>query len=250
MAINEGPYGTPVGPGLFGLLHDHLTSWKLDLDVLGTQNRFRTTKIKAAPMEDVMPGRRPGWASTRNMPYIKYADRQTVEAEGADAALKYDPATPSIWEFTKEGEYNSWGVPRGYKIVLAGAIAHQILPDDHPYLGAAGFTKYNVAITQRKETEPRSMSTIDKYDPGNAMVDMTSFIDGDSLLDEDLVAWVSLGVMHLPNAEDIPVITNFGTSIIVKPNNYFDENPAFDLQLKDFDRRPCAPEVVDPEYQG
>jgi Cu2+-containing amine oxidase len=44
-----------------------------------------------------------------------------------------------------------------------------------------------------------------------------AFIDGDSIEDEDLVAWVTLAKEHLPRNEDIPLIRNMGTYFDLVP---------------------------------
>ena len=45
---------------------------------------------------------------------------------------------------------------------------------------------------------------------------------------QDLVAWVTLGTMHVPRAEDIPIThtTGITQSIFVLPFNYFDIDPS------------------------
>ena len=56
-------------------------------------------------------------------------------------------------------------------------------------------------------------------------------MDGDNLLDEDLVMWAAVGVFHLPHAEDFPntATTGNGGSIWLRPYNYFDQDPSLDL---------------------
>lgn len=45
---------------------------------------------------------------------------------------------------------------------------------------------------------------------------------------QDLVAWITTGFLHIPHAEDIPntVTVGNGGSIILRPHNYFDEDPS------------------------
>ena len=42
----------------------------------------------------------------------------------------------------------------------------------------------------------------------------------------DLVAWVMIGLQHVPRAEDIPLIYNMYANFFIKPWNYFDQNEA------------------------
>ena len=42
----------------------------------------------------------------------------------------------------------------------------------------------------------------------NPVISLAQFQeDNDSIVDEDLVSWITLGVNHIPTAEDIPVTT-------------------------------------------
>jgi len=51
-------------------------------------------------------------------------------------------------------------------------------------------------------------------DPYTPLVSLQNFqSDDESIVDEDLVAWVTLGVHHLPTAEDIPVTTTGQSSV-------------------------------------
>ena len=52
----------------------------------------------------------------------------------------------------------------------------------------------------------------------------TYLADRESLRGEDIVAWVTIGKEHLPRTEDVPLITNFGTSFLLWPWNVFDKN--------------------------
>lgn len=52
---------------------------------------------------------------------------------------------------------------------------HQLLPDNHPLTMAMGWTKYSLAITKRKESEPRSCTGL--YDMNIPQNPVTSFKD-------------------------------------------------------------------------
>ena len=64
------------------------------------------------------------------------------------------------------------------------------------------------------------------YDP---VVDLQRFFtDNESIVDEDLVAWVTTGLMHVSPSEDIPntaVVVN-SASFYPQPYNFFDEDPS------------------------
>ena len=53
-------------------------------------------------------------------------------------------------------------------------------------------------------------------------------LDNDSIINEDLVAWVTIGMMHVPHSEDIPNTATAANvvSFFIRPFNYFDEDPS------------------------
>lgn len=43
---------------------------------------------------------------------------------------------------------------------------------------------------------------------------------GESIVMEDLVAWVTIGVQHVPRSEDVPLISNFGANFFIKVSGW------------------------------
>lgn len=91
----------------------------------------------------------------------------------------------------------------------------------------ASFTKYQIGVTQFKDTENYLTSPFCIYNPGGCPLTFDDYLDGDNLVEEDLVIWASIGMMHLPGAEDAPSTESIGHtgSILIRPHNYFDEDP-------------------------
>lgn len=62
----------------------------------------------------------------------------------------------------------------------------------------ANWARYlNLAVSCRKEMEPSSSSMCNLHLLGAPMVDFHKFFDGESLTQEDLVAWINVGMHHL-----------------------------------------------------
>ena len=71
----------------------------------------------------------------------------------------------------------------------------QLLPPSHPLIQAGAWTRYHLAVTRRKDSEPRSVaSRYDTYVPGKPFVSLDDFIDGRPHLLLDLVSCVSKSV--------------------------------------------------------
>ena len=50
-----------------------------------------------------------------------------------------------------------------------------------------------------------------------------------NLVDADVVLWYTMGLLHIPRPEDYPVMPVEYTGFTLKPNGFFDRNPALDL---------------------
>ena len=64
-------------------------------------------------------------------------------------------------------------------------------------LNNANWARYNLAVSLRKDTEPSSSSMWNMHLPGAPVVDFHKFFDGENLTQQDLVAWINVGMHHL-----------------------------------------------------
>jgi len=239
---SDAPFGTRVHKHSFATLHDHLSGWKVDLDVLGTKNSIQREIVKVGTWEEALESAAVDETSAplwHDSPVVKYVERRRVSREFG--FLIRDPGTV-VHAFINEDFTNSWGLPRGYAI-LHGLTTRQLLPDTHPFTKAAAWTKYHLAVTRRKETETFSHTAVyDTVAPGKPVTSLDYYIDDEKIVDKDLVAWVMMGVVHVPRSEDVPLISNFGTQFFIKPWNYYDELVAMDMgSAESFDA--CYPNV-------
>lgn len=226
--INDLPFGTRVHQYTFANLHDHLSGWKIDLDVLGTKNSVSRHQVKVGTWEEALKkvnltAKPPPWHAS---PVVKYVDSEALTKEFGYVCLH--PAT-TVHTIVNEANTNRWGQPRGYA-VINGLTSTQLLPDSHPFTKAAAWTKYHLAVTKRKEEEPNGHAGLyDMNIPAKPITSLDDFLDGESIVGEDLVAWVMMGVQHVPRSEDVPLISNFGTTFFIKPWNYFEELKSMDI---------------------
>jgi len=105
------------------------------------------------------------------------------------------------------------------------------IPDDHVTMatGAGSFSKQFMAVTKYKETEAGLSGDYDLNRLADPQVSLDNYIDGENILQEDLVAWISLATIHLPHSEDMPMVNNMKHGVTLEPWNFFDENPTMDM---------------------
>jgi len=218
----EEKFSTIVRPDLAGPVHSHTVAWKVDFDLAGaTTNAFRTTRVGTMPVE----------LDGNSQQISKYLDHQYVEKEGVGhSTFVADPRHPGQWSVVDRSAVSAAGNPRGYAVTLSTFATTQVLPDDHPFVRAMPFTKYHVAVTKYHDDEYRVTTPYVQYDgeesTGKAQ-DLDRFLaDGESLLDEDLVVWISVGKEHIVRQEDLPLVSNFGVGFSLQPWNFFEQNMA------------------------
>ncbi|KAJ3101106.1 hypothetical protein HDU97_001631 [Phlyctochytrium planicorne] len=220
---DEVNYGGRIHTFSMGSLHDHILNYKIDLDVAGTKNSFETVavEVEKAQYPWILPGQ--DLVQKRlvhNIPKTEF---------GLETLSFSDFGTH--WKFINQDKKNKWGNNRGYRIIAANPIRN-IVDGNTGSLKNAQWSKYFIAVTQRKEDEQTASDLYNHHLPVRPPVEFDKFINGESIVQEDIVAWVNLGNHHIPRAEDAPVTltSSSRSSIILTPFNYFDEMASRDLK--------------------
>ena len=66
---------------------------------------------------------------------------------------------------------------------------------------------------------------------GTGAVGVVAWVgDGsESVENEDVVVWHTFGLTHVPAPEDFPIMPAEPVSLLLRPRNFFDRNPALDV---------------------
>ena len=215
---NVEQYGYPLNNFLTSTVHNHILNYKVDFDVGGWKNSYQEIEVG---IENIthrwIPGRR------RVQMVLK---RDTKKTE-RDATYKFNFDTPKYLNFYNQDKKNKHGVNKGYRIQFEG-ISKQLYPEDWYVNPTASWSLYQLAVTKHKESEQRSSSLFNQNGATDPHVDFNRFIGNESIVKEDLVAWASIGMIHIPHSEDIPNTATAGSSasFYIRPFNYFDEDPS------------------------
>lgn len=210
-------FGNRVGEHTLGTMHNHLINYKVDLDVGGTKNSLEALDMA---YESVQAPWSPEHQIQRPV-----LTRQSLDKE-EKAAFLHDDKVPRYLYFTTSRE-NHWGHKRSYRIQII-SFAGEHLPEASTMERAVSWGRYKLAVTKWKEEEPTSTSIYNQNDPWDPLVVFADFINNETITSEDLVAWISVGFLHVPHAEDIPntVTVGNGVGFILRPYNYFDSDPS------------------------
>lgn len=224
------PFGYKIGSFLTGPLHDHTFGFKVDLDIVDSNNNFELIRWKVGNISEAVNSYR---QVNVTPPYFffnqtRYIEWETLEREDK---LKLDLENQAFWTVVNNGQRNAWNVSRGYRIMTM-ATGTQNLDDTFPMMPSVAFTKYQCHITKRKENEPY-LKPIYKYtnkkNSGNIKRYLQDMVDGESIDNEDLVTWLSVGFLHIPTSEDVPITSRVETGFVLKPFNFFENTMTYDI---------------------
>ncbi|XP_013403897.1 amiloride-sensitive amine oxidase [copper-containing]-like [Lingula anatina] len=221
----ESPYGNFINRefGILANLHHHLFNFKFDLDIRGQLNRFETWDITLENRTNPLaPGKR--WYQTKM--------NRTLRKTEKEALVSYIFEEPKYYVICNQKAYNSVGYPKGYRI-FSNSFSKQLLPEGWQAENGFSWSRYQVAVTKFKDNEDTTASLYGQAEPYCPVRKFEKFYsDNENIVDRDLVAWVSLGLQHIPVMEDIPVTTTPGKqlSVVLAPLNYFDEDPTLTSQ--------------------
>ncbi|GKT48763.1 membrane primary amine oxidase [Colletotrichum spaethianum] len=148
--------------------------------------------------------------------------RSFIESEN-ESRINWDSTTQVLVVNTDTP--NQWGEYRGYRVMPNSGTAHLTVLNSSTLMNAARWAEYDVQVTRQKDTEPSSAHPYNSQDVNDPPVNFERFFDDrESLMQEDLVLWLNLGMHHVPHTGDLPntVFTTAHSGITFMPSNYFD----------------------------
>lgn len=163
-----------------------------------------------------------------NVSFLPQVIRRREKNTEKQALYKMNFDHPKYLNFYNEQRRSGTGTHPGYRIQLNSALK-ELYPESLPFIRSAKWSLHQMVVTKYKETETCSSSMFNQADPYDPEVDFEKFYaDDESIVKEDLVAWVTIGVMHVPHAEDVPNTATAGNtaSFFLRPYNYFEEDPS------------------------
>ncbi len=206
----------PVAAGLVAPFHSHHFNFRLDLDIDGQSNTFVLGKLKERPA----PGPRKSiWTLTE----------RAIENE-SEGQLDHGH---DQWKVVNEGRRNALGERVGYTLHSHNSVEPLLAEADYQ---RAGFVAHNLWITAFDADERYAAGDTPNQHPGAP--GLPQYVrNNQSLVNRDIVLWVTIGHHHVTQAEDWPVLSGEKLSFELKPSNFFDRNPALDLRRAPFEVR-------------
>ncbi|KAH8714642.1 copper amine oxidase [Ilyonectria robusta] len=220
---DEGKWGPRIAETIAGTLHTHVMNFKVDFDLLGTDNTFLKTEIV---VKNVTQPWFPEHGEFEMMGY------EFTELQTEDEGLLGVPANgQTMYTVINKDKVNKWGVPRGYRIVPGLSNVHLASMKSPFFLKSAEFAKQAFAVSRQKDSEHSSSAALNQNAPAAPLVEFWKFFDGEPLVQEDLVVWANLGMHHYTRSEDIPntIMLEAHSNIMFAPQNWGDTEGTVDL---------------------
>ncbi|MGY6655499.1 primary-amine oxidase [Amycolatopsis sp. TRM77291] len=209
-------HATPIAENLAATYHQHLFSFRLDMEVDGWQNSVYQNDVSAPPVSPSNPnGNAIGLT-------------KTLIAREQDGDGLTNPQTARNWTVVNPNKRNKWGMPVGYKLLPGWASDTLIAQEPSLMVKRAGFATKNVWVTPYSPTEVRSAGEHPNADLSGAGLPAWTAANR-SVENTDIVLWHTVGVTHIPRSEDWPVMPTEVASFMLVPTNFFDRNPALDV---------------------
>ena len=217
-AVHEGErpkHGAMVAPLLYAPNHQHFFNVRLDMGLDGINNTVQQLDVVADPINESNP--------YENAFHLQATDLQTEKQAMSHLSLE----TGRAWKIVNPSVQNATGEPVGYKF-FPGDNAFPFASPDAWWRKRAGFVNHHVWVTSYREDEKYAAGDYPNQSCGGEGLPKWTAADR-PIANTDIVFWYTFGHTHIPRPEDCPVMPTTYIGFLLKPNGFFDENPANDV---------------------
>ncbi|MFO0969517.1 MAG: primary-amine oxidase [Gemmataceae bacterium] len=208
-------YGVLVAPQVYAPNHQHFFNVRLDLDLDGGGNSVYQVDVVADP-----PG-------PKNPFENAFSAKATLLETEAQAKANLNLETARNWRIVNPNVKNAVGEPVAYKF-LPGDNSVPYATKNAWWRKRAGFVDHHVWVTPFKAEEKHAAGDYpNQSHGGDGLPRWTS--ENRPIVNTDVVLWYTFGHTHLPRPEDYPVMPAAYIGFLLKPQGFFDLNPANDV---------------------
>ena len=216
--VHEGEkpiHGGMIAPLLYAPNHQHFFNVRLDVGIDGINNTVQQLDAVADPLDEAN--------SFENAFHLQATDLKTELQSLAHLKLE----TGRTWKFINPNVKNAVGQPVGYKF-FPGDNAFPLASPNAWWRKRARFVDYHVWVTPYRPEEKFAAGDYPNQSRGGDGLSSWTAADRD-IENTDVVFWYTFGHTHIPRPEDYPVMPTAYIGFLLKPNGFFDENPANDV---------------------
>jgi primary-amine oxidase len=208
-------FGTEVAPRLNAPFHQHIFVARLDPCVDGEANSVYEVNTLSLPR------------GPENPHGNAFRAEETLLGDERSARRAVSGATARFWKIANTRVRNRLGGPVGYRLV-AGENCPPFVQPDATVMKRAGFAAHQLWVTPYDPAERFPAGEYPNQHPtGDGLPLWTA--RNRSVTDTSVVVWYVFGHNHVPRPEDWPVMPVSTLGFTLKPDGFFDHNPAMDV---------------------
>ncbi|KAF1836803.1 amine oxidase catalytic domain-containing protein [Decorospora gaudefroyi] len=216
---NEPEYGFHIHDYLSGSLHDHTLTFKADFDINGTANSVQ--KVEFVPTSTTYP-----WS--QGVIHNTFKANRSFVANESESCINWHDNDNVMYAVVNKDTPNRFGEYPGYRMKRSAGTIRLTQTNSTNIRKTGAYATHDFYVTQQKDSEPRAADAYNQYEPEDPLVDFETFLDGESLEQEDLVLWFNLGMHHMPHTGDLPVtmFSSAHSGMRFEPFNYLEGDPS------------------------
>jgi primary-amine oxidase len=211
----EYKYGGMIAEGLGGPSHQHFFCARMHMMVDGEGNSVTEHEYHPRP-----------WGTDNPYGNVFDVTGRTLSRE-LDACREADGKTGRFWKVINPNRKNAVGKHPGYKLVAQPSPV-LLAQAESSIDRRGGFASKHLWVTPFAEEEKYATGNYPNQHGGGDGLP-TWVKQNRSIENTDLVVWHSFGHSHVCKPEDFPIMPVEYAGFMLKPNNFFAQNPAMDL---------------------
>ncbi|HTU21222.1 MAG TPA: primary-amine oxidase [Gemmataceae bacterium] len=208
-------YGTEVAPQLNAPYHQHFFCARLDMNIDGPCNCVQEVNTVGRP-------------TGPENPYSNaFVTEITPLRREAEAQRTVNTAAARFWRVVNPQSKNSLGQPVAYRLV-PGETCVLFADGSSAVLRRAGFLTKHLWVTPYQTSERFPAGDYPNQNPGGDGLPRWTAANR-SIENTNVVLWYTFGHNHIPRPEDWPVMPVSCIGFSLRPDGFFDSNPALDV---------------------
>jgi primary-amine oxidase len=195
--------------------HQHFFNFRLDFDVDGPSNSVHEMNTRARP------------AGAGNPSLNGMIMEETQLRTEAEAQRRMNMESARTWSIVNPGAQNALGQHTSY-ILVPGVNSLPYVASTSSVRRRAAFISQHFWATRYNAAEMYAAGAYPNQSLGGAGLPKW-VANNESLSNQDVVVWYTMGVTHIPRPEEWPImsVTHVGFKMI--PGGFFSRNPALDV---------------------
>jgi primary-amine oxidase len=195
--------------------HQHFFNFRLDLDVDGPANSVHEMNTRA------------GAAGTSNPSRNQMIMEETALGTETKAPRRMDMPAARHWLVVNTAERNALGHHPSYILVPGANSLPYAAPTSSVRKRAAFITNHFWATRYKADEQFAAGAYPNQSAGGDGLARWIA--DDESLVNQDVVVWYTMGLTHIPRPEEWPIMNTTHVGFRLIPGGFFTRNPALDV---------------------